>query len=316
MNIDFITSRVQSTLMIDTTHEIVKEMNELGIPHTEGSIVMFGIIMALFAVNGTSTKSHIMENFIKLIAVALVGILSSQLSKLFPDMHSTDQLIAYTLLTTTIIACIKSLPVSMNSFTLLPILKFSFVYATASRLEQSLLKNPNTILIACICMIVAIVKQDELNQWTPPVVIRALLSIFRQLFLNLSIIVFITADGNNSIQDIVYCLGLVLLITFITSLTNNDTWRVYALWRVGDIVTRSIQTSLQIDSSATAIAMFACYALVSVLQSRLFSNDNLFVALLRLITSTTMTHMLIDMTNSLPTFDLIALRFFIVLVFF
>ena len=198
MNIDFVRSRIETTIIVDTTNEIINALDIVLINHTSLLVALMGILVILY--NIQVKWNTISSTFTQIITMILVTVISSDIHAIFPDLQNVYQLANYTAITISIVAMVKSVPEPLQQTLLIHRLRFTFMYSTASKYVQIFSGNTAALVVTIVCITILLLKSkhvfDGANSIVPgatkerpklPVVARAILSVGRIFVLDFTI---------------------------------------------------------------------------------------------------------------------------------
>lgn len=332
MNIDFVRSRIETTIMVDTTNEIVNALDTVLVNHTSLLIALTGILVILYQTQ--VNWNNISSTFTQIITMILVTMISSDIQAMFPDLHNVYQLANYTSIAISIVAMVKSVPEPLEQTLLIHRLRYTFIYSTAKNYVQFFSGKTAALVVTIVCITILLLKSKHVfngeHSIVPgaitekpklPVIVRAILSVWRIFVLDFTINMLFMQDLPGGVQNLLYIIGVLVLIGFIVTVIPDGDWRSFALWRVGDLFMRNLGNTLKLDNTCLALIVSSVY-IVSVTISQIIYTQNkkregnLYMELLRFVVSSTITRALLSMTDHLPTIDLVMIRFLIVLFFF
>jgi hypothetical protein len=147
MNLDFIQSRIQSTLLIDTSRGILKMMSvNLQAETFQISVLLFALLLCISFVQENKVFS-LLNN---LISAAIATVITDRTGQLFPGKTVWMQLLEYGLFAITIVTVIESLPEKIPDTQAMSRLKFSFIYATASFMSDFVQADKSVAFMICL----------------------------------------------------------------------------------------------------------------------------------------------------------------------
>lgn len=313
MQFDFLAGRIQSVLMVDTSHDIVYSLKSREFPADASTVILLAFIVAMHM----TVDNKYVRQIAYLVSCTLVNIVIFEIDSFFTHKQSFMSTFQYTLIVITVVMVTKALPETLRKSVVVSRAEFTFVYGTSSRLKN--LFTGNRKLLIGTTVVTAMVYAQK-KKWYPKgsttyFPVRAVYEIVRHLTYMLGIELLLNRDSSaDALQDMVYCLGIVALISFIVSIETSANWKDYALWKIGDFIITDVNSSHNLSFTTLGIAMTAVGTFVSLLAPP--NKKNIYVDLCRVLASTTVCRALLALTDVLPLFDRIVLRFLFVLVLF
>ncbi len=147
MNIEFIQSRIQSTLLIDTSRDILEIANiNVRIETFEISVLLFALLLCMVIVQENKVFS-LLNN---LISAAVATVITDKTGQMFQSRTVWLQFLEYGLFAITAVTIIESLPEKIPDTQAMSRLKFSFIYATASFMSDFLKTDKSISVIVCL----------------------------------------------------------------------------------------------------------------------------------------------------------------------
>lgn len=241
--------------------------------------------------------------------------------------NSSFAVLAYGLMATTVITIVKYLPKNVSTATLFSRIKFAFIYASVNRIQSIVLEHNQMAVLTCVFAGIwtllthyMVAENEDTANLNPAILLLASFAkIMQQLLLSLSVALLISNTNRSTLEDVAYSLGVVVLVSFIVSFSKSESWKSFALWRIGDLIVADFQSSTKLGMNVIATSLWVCNYFISNLYFLLYGRDNkenVYLQLLYLLSASTLTRALLQLTQSMPVIDLVTLRFFIVLIFF
>eukprot|EP00961_Rhodomonas_salina_P054098 726493-Rhodomonas_salina.1 len=78
----------------------------------------------------------------------------------------------------------------------------------------------------------------------------------QQLLLSLSVALLISNTNRSTLEDVAYSLGVVVLVSFVVSFSKSQSWKSFALWRIGDLIIADLQSSTMQSMNVIATSLW------------------------------------------------------------
>jgi hypothetical protein len=314
MELQFLLPKVQAVIIVDTTNDISAFIDSVGISPLEVITLLLVIIISLSA----ASVNPIVSQFVYLCTSIAVGLLLNANTALFPDTSSIRVMFLYVLFTTAILMFLEWIPIEIARVQLTKRTKFVLGYAAGQRIVQVFSSHDQLKLAVLFLTATFFIHR---NTWIgsqskseTSLFIRSLYTIMRQALISIAIQVFISREESGEIfQDMLYCLGIMSLVAFLTTIIHEEFWRPYALWRVADYIIRDI-------SSIPGNSLWNLFALtisvVLLIGAIVPDYNGQYMTLAKVVAGSTFTRAVLDSAQSLPEFDLMVLRILAVVLLF
>ncbi len=129
MNLDFLNSRIQTILIIDTSKEIADILGWWELSKTASIFTLFSLVLLGSMYSGETTTA---TKVTSLVSMTLMTIVMNQTNVLFPRQKSFYDSFLFALFAACALMFVKFLPLGMRAHPLIARTKFLFTF-TASR---------------------------------------------------------------------------------------------------------------------------------------------------------------------------------------
>jgi hypothetical protein len=151
-------------------------------------------------------------------------------------------------------------------------------------------------------------KSDEV-----PLIARSLVRVLQQMLLELSVSFIIISSGI-LLLDLVYSMGAIIVVFFISTVSKYNEWQNFAIWRIGDLLLMDITKNSSATMLTLSFLISSIFFFLLTYYNETYNIENPYIVLLKLLTSSTITRTIIEALGSLPLIELTILRFFFILL--
>eukprot|EP00961_Rhodomonas_salina_P242153 3271266-Rhodomonas_salina.2 len=224
MELGFLASRIQSVLLVDTSRDIEHALENAGFPAAASVVVLLACVVGL----QTATTNKYSAQIAYVVSCTVVGIVITRFDGTLSQSHASYSYVAqYMLGVVATVSVLKSLPPWLRESALVARAQFAFVYGTSTRLATLFSQSQRTLVGATIVTGVLYTQFPE--DAKVPATVQAVYEIILHLSTLLGIKLFIQDDTSaDAMQDVVYCLGLVCLVSFFVAIDKSADWKEYA----------------------------------------------------------------------------------------
>eukprot|EP00961_Rhodomonas_salina_P258733 3496259-Rhodomonas_salina.2 len=315
-DIKFLISRVQVTLLLETTREIVNVLDANGVRNVQIAIALIAVVLSCLHVE----HDPIMLSIVQLLAALLASLASTQVADFFGDAKSLWDIGLFTLFSLALIVAVTTtIPLSVSGKTIVSRLQFALMYATAERIRDVMRKSRllTWVVIVLTALGLSLTQNEAASaalERVPMLGIVVATAYLTTLEMAALVLTMTTGVG---VLNVIYSLSVSLVVAFLLFGLKTNDWQLLALWRIADVVIMDVQRSYQFNEITLVIIMTAFYEMVLVARRRIHMDDvagDVYVLLARLVSVTTATRTIVALASGFPTAELLAIRVFLIFV--
>lgn len=317
MNLGFLTSRVQTTVAMDTNAEIIAKLDVNNL-HNGFFFLAFSCLTLVFVVlyYFFLVDRHRYVILFNTIFICVTLCITLFLNFLKETFFSNGDFLIFFSICFGILFLFEFFSLHMDQkFHFFERVAFSLTVVLSESVEAKFFTHPLWVLVTAIFSLTVkdffIVQSMEKQFHAFTKVFESLLTV---TLINASVNLLIAGPdlSNNSGDNLFFFLGFAMIFSFFKNFFDIESeWRSYSLWRISDLTLLNLGNIFNL--SFTIIWIFLCTLFIIQRYFQLSIYDS---NLLKLLTGTTFVRMFLQLSQFLPISDFVVLRFFIMVIFF